>query len=61
MKETVGNREIECRDCADGYSICVDGSQVWWVSYKTLNPEVKAEIAFSAIVKSIRFCEGGAQ
>ena len=60
MKETVGSREIECRDCVDGYAIFVDGNQVWLVDYKTRSPEVKAELAFSAIIEAIRFCDSSA-
>lgn len=53
MIEKVGNRRIECKSCADGYSICVDGNQVWWVDYCKKLSEKEAETAFSAIVSAM--------
>ena len=54
MIENVDGRVIECRDCMDGYSIEVNGNQVWWVYYSEAKPEMKAEIAFSSIVAALK-------
>lgn len=53
MKENIFGRTVECRNCADGYAICVDGNQVWWVDYGSRLSEKEAEIAFSAIVSAL--------
>lgn len=54
MIEKVGNKTVECRDTWDGYSIEVNGVQIWRVYHHEMHPEMKAEIAFSSLVEYIK-------
>lgn len=54
MIERVGNYAVECRNGLNGYSIEVNGKQVYWVSHKEFKPELKAEVSFSSIVSTLK-------